>query len=256
MDILSETSLREALGSRPFRFERQVGSTNDLAREWAEQGAQSGSVVVTDEQVTGRGRFGRKWSAPPGTALLMSVILRPRVTPTRLPRMTMVGAVSLSEVLAEIVPGKVSLKWPNDVWLSGRKVAGILPEALWRGETLIAVVLGIGLNIRIDFAGTPLEDRAISLESMQGVHVERAALLSKLLRRIDHWSQRIADPLLVSTWRGQLNTLGQRVTVHTSDSSISGQASGVDDDGALLLRLDDGTIQRVVAGEVTLADYE
>ena len=127
-DTLTDQRLRAALGARPFRYFPQVGSTNDIARQWALDGAPAGSVVLTDEQLTGRGRFGRVWSAPSCTALLMSVIIRPRAA--RIPRLTMLGAVAVAEVLEEIAPGKVTLKWPNDVRLEGRKVAGVLPEAI------------------------------------------------------------------------------------------------------------------------------
>jgi BirA family biotin operon repressor/biotin-[acetyl-CoA-carboxylase] ligase len=253
VDPLDEKRLRRALGSRPFRFEAQVGSTNDIARQWAESGAPTGAVVVTEEQVAGRGRFGRPWSAPPGTGLLMSVILRPRVNQIRLPRMTMVGAVSVAEVVSDLAPGRVALKWPNDALLTGYKVAGVLPEAIWQGDTLIGVILGIGLNIRVDFSDSPLAGKAISVETVTNIPVDRAWLLNMLLQRVDYWTARIADPVLLTTWRGMLSTIGQRVTVQMIEGQISGQASGVDDDGALLLRADDGTIQRVVAGEVTLA---
>ncbi len=252
--LLTESQLRVALGARPFRFEAQTGSTNDVARRWAEDGAQAGSVIVAEEQVTGRGRFGRSWSAPPGTALLLSVILRPRVSHEHLPRLTMVGAVSVADVLADLAPGAVSLKWPNDVLLAGRKVAGILPEALWQGEQLEAVIVGIGLNVRVDFSDTPLADRAISIETITGRPVDRAVLLDRLLRRIDHWSMHVGESLLLEAWRSRLETLGQRVTASGAGGAISGQALGVDEDGALLLQSDDGVIHRVIAGEVTLTD--
>ncbi len=255
--LLNESRLRAALGTRPFRFALQTGSTNDLARQWALDGAPAGSVVVAEEQTAGRGRFGRSWSAPAGSALLASVILRPDAPPGHLPRLTMVGAVSVADVLAELAPGQVSLKWPNDVLLTGRKVAGILPEAIWEGERLSAVVLGIGLNVRVDFTGTPLADRAISVEAVTGVTIDRAALLAALLSRVDHWSARLGDPALSATWRDRLSTLGQRVAASSADGQtgrIVGLALDVDADGALLLQTDDGLTQRIVAGEVTLAD--
>src|SRR5215813_11113124 len=102
--LLSESRLRASLGSRPFRLFPQIESTNDEARRWATEGASSGSVVVAEEQIAGRGRFGRKWSAPPGTALLMSVILRPRIPPEYITRLTMVGAVAVAEVAQALTP--------------------------------------------------------------------------------------------------------------------------------------------------------
>src|SRR5258707_12440534 len=135
-NIFSAASLQVALGARPFRFYPQVGSTNDSARQWALEGAPAGSVVITEEQFAGRGRFGRTWSAPAGTALLMSVIVRPRIPQEQLPRLTMVGAVSVAEALEELLPAQVGLKWPNDVQLQGKKVAGILAEIALQAASL------------------------------------------------------------------------------------------------------------------------
>jgi BirA family transcriptional regulator, biotin operon repressor / biotin---[acetyl-CoA-carboxylase] ligase len=182
------------------------------------------------------------------------VILRPPVSRERLPRLTMVGAVAVADVLAELAPGKVSLKWPNDVLLTDRKVAGILPEAIWQGDRLGAIILGIGLNVCIDFAGTPLADRAISVETVTGETLDRAILLHNLLQRIEHWSMYVGDSTLLSAWRGWLTTLGQNVTAASAAGAISGQAFDVDDNGALLLRTGDGAMHRLVAGEVTLTD--
>ncbi len=244
------------LGARPFHFDPQVGSTNDVAREWALAGAPAGFVALAEEQIAGRGRFGRFWSAPPGTSLLISVILRPRVSHARLPRLTMVGAVAVAETLSDLESGSdisVSIKWPNDVWLNGLKVAGVLPEAIWQGQTMSAVILGIGLNVRVDFKGTPLEGRATSIESAAGLAVDRAQLLAHLLQRIDYWSMRVEDPGLFEAWRSRLITLGRHITAHGEKGDLAGQAVDVDDDGTLILRADDGTIHRIVAGEVTLS---
>ncbi len=184
----------------------------------------------------------------------MSVILRPRLSQECLARLTMVGAVAVADVLAELAPDQVSLKWPNDVLLAGRKVAGVLSEAIWQGDRLEAVILGIGLNVRVDFAGTPLADHAISVEAVTGELIDRAMLLRRLLARIDHWSMHVGDQALITAWRARLETLGQQVTAASPAGSISGQAVDVDEDGALLLRTGDGVVHRVVAGEVTLTD--
>lgn len=255
-ELFSEQSLHRSLAPRPFRFYAQCQSTNDLAQQWALEGAFSGSVVVTEEQVSGRGRFARRWIAPPGTALLFSMVLHPRLSAARLARLTMVGAVAVAECLDELVPGQVAIKWPNDVQLAGRKVAGNLPEGIWQNDQLFGMILGIGLNVRIDFAGTELAKKAVSIESVTGTAVNRAALLNKLLRRIDYWSVRVEDASLFAAWRARLNTLGQHVTATAGDAqasyAISGVASDVDEDGALLLTTDDGRSHRVIAGEVTL----
>lgn len=150
----------------------------------------------------------------------------------------------------------LALKWPNDVLLAGRKVAGILPEAIWQGQSLAAVILGIGLNVRIDFAGTELEDRSTSIEQNTGITVERAMLLLQLLQRIDYWAMRVADAALLDVWRSRLVTLGQWVNAHGAAGTLNGLAVDVDNNGGLVLQSDDGTIHHVVAGEVTLSESE
>lgn len=255
-DLLTDDRLRAALGSRQFRLYPEVGSTNDLAREWASNGAAEGSVVLAEEQHGGRGRFGRAWFAPAGTALLMSVILRPVVDATSLSRVTMLAAVSVAETIESRLSPQahaLGLKWPNDVQVAGKKVCGILPEAAWLGERAEFVVLGIGLNVRIDFAGSPVQDTAISLESLTSQPIDRAELLAALLARIEAWLPQLHAPGLWHAWRNRLVTLGEQVTAHSASGAISGEAVDVDESGALLLRLANSTIRRVVAGEVTLA---
>lgn len=252
MTPFTDERLRDALWPRPFRFYERAGSTNDIAANWAQENAASGSVVIAEEQLTGRGRFERTWVAPPGTALLFSTILRPRLVPERLSRMTMIGAVSLIEILSEFADD-LSLKWPNDVLLKGRKLAGILPEANWQGNQLAFVVLGIGLNIQIDFTGTPLEHTAISLGKAIGRSIDRGKLLADILRRIDYWTPRAADIELWRAWRSRLATLNQNIQVTFPDGqTIMGKASDVDEDGALQLIDREGVLHRLLAGEVTL----
>jgi BirA family biotin operon repressor/biotin-[acetyl-CoA-carboxylase] ligase len=261
-DVLTDEGLRLALGARPFRYLPQVTSTNDIALDWAD--APSGAVVVTEEQTAGRGRFGRAWIAPSGSALLFSVVLRPRIDQSRVSRLTMVGAVAIAETLASLpamVIDLVGLKWPNDVNIAGRKVAGILPELIWEGDELKVAVLGIGLNVRNDFSGTPLEAQATSIERETGATVDRADLLSRVLSRIDYWIGRLDEHSLLGTWRAWLTTIGQQVKVRTlnlggakdaTTEVISGLAEDVDEEGALVLRLDDGTTRLIAAGEVSL----
>jgi BirA family biotin operon repressor/biotin-[acetyl-CoA-carboxylase] ligase len=255
-DLLTDERLRTALGTRTFKLYQEVGSTNDLAREWAAQGAAQGAVIVAEEQNSGRGRFGRAWFAPAGSALLMSVILRPSLSPAALARITMLAAVSVAETIESLLSHQthaVRLKWPNDVHVAGKKVCGILPEAAWMGNAAEFVVLGIGLNVRIDFAGSPVEATAISLEPLAYQPVDRAELLAILLSRIDSWLPKLHAPTLWHAWRNRLSTLGQQITAIGASGSISGEAVDVDEAGALILRQADSTITRVVAGEVTLA---
>ncbi|MEP6989218.1 MAG: biotin--[acetyl-CoA-carboxylase] ligase, partial [Chloroflexota bacterium] len=158
---LNEQELIKRLQPRPVRYFSQIGSTNDVALEWMNSGTAKGSIVVADEQVKGKGRLGRVWQTPPGTALIVSVVLHPQVHD--LAQITMLGALAISDMVKCLGIESVGIKWPNDVMLNGLKVSGILPEAVWECDRLVGVVLGMGINVRIDFSKTELINSAISI---------------------------------------------------------------------------------------------
>ena len=254
--------LGAALGARgfdlPLHFQARTGSTNDDARRLLSAGAPVWTVVVADEQTAGRGRMGRRWVAPPGKAVLMSVVLRPQVEPARLTRLTMLGAVAALRTLERwFAPGAAALKWPNDVLLRGRKVAGVLPEAVFRGGAFAGAVLGIGLNVNSDFSADPaLSARAISMAQAAGASFDRAEVLMELLAHLRALYPSLEDDSLFEAWRGALLTLGRRVTASAGDERLSGVAESVDADGALWLRQDDGARVRLLAADVSLSDAD
>lgn len=261
-DIFTPESLREALGARAFKFFPQVGSTQDIARDWAldeRDPAPAGAVVIAEEQTAGRGRQGRAWFAPPGSSIMVSAVLRPDLPPEHLTRCTMAGGLAVLDVLRPLLGERVALKWPNDVLVGPNKICGVLPEATWIGNTLAAVILGIGLNVRTDFSASEQDLQATSIEAEIGHRVDRHALLRDLLARIDHWAAQVGDAALVETWRANLGTLGKRVNVYTRPSAFpspgfSGVAESVDDDGALVVRLESGERRRVRAADVGLSE--
>lgn len=237
----TEQGVTMALAPHPVRFFESVGSTSDAAREWLEAGAAPGSVVVADAQTQGRGRKGRDWSTPPGVGIAVSAILMPPVTQVQ--RMHILGTLAVCDLLDALDVPDVGVKWPNDVQIRGRKVAGVLPEAIWQGDSLQGVVLGLGLNVRNNFGGTDLEQTATSIESEIERAVDRLRLLSVLLFRLE---MRMDQPdAWMDDWRGRLSTLGQAVTV----GDVSGIAQDVDDDGALLVKRNDEVV-RVTAGDL------
>ena len=257
---LTAAKIRDRLGSRLFKFYEQCASTNDLALELLAQhplveARAAAELICTDEQTKGKGRLGRSWYAPPGTALMLSLIL-PLTNRHELPRMTMLGALAIAEMAESIGAPGVGIKWPNDVQLNGRKLSGVLSEANWlasQGSSqLQGVVVGMGINIRIDFSNTPFADTAVSLEPAVGHSLDRTELLADLLGRIDYWYARRSSDSLFEAWRGRLNMLGQPVEVRQHDGVISGIAESVDADGALYLVDRAGVRQRVIAGDVAL----
>ncbi|HEX2905458.1 MAG TPA: biotin--[acetyl-CoA-carboxylase] ligase [Phototrophicaceae bacterium] len=243
---LTAEAIQQIYPQHPIRFYERVDSTNDLALEWLWQGTAAGSVIVADEQMQGRGRLGRTWHTPPGVALAVSVILRPAAA--QLPQVTMLGALAIYDVLADFGVSQLGIKWPNDVQVNGRKISGILPEAAWSGEQLVGVVLGLGLNVRVNFTGTELAETATSLETVLGQSVSRLDVLARLLANINDWAAALGEAWLFETWKSRLTTLGQPVTV----GEIQGLAEQVNAEGALLVRDASDVVHRVLAGDVAL----
>jgi BirA family transcriptional regulator, biotin operon repressor / biotin---[acetyl-CoA-carboxylase] ligase len=243
---------------RAWRHFADIGSTNDEAAAWArgEAPAPSGAVVVADAQSKGRGRLGRRWHSPPRESLYFSVVLRPPLPPHRVPPLTLAAGVAVAETLVafEVTP---ALKWPNDVLLDGKKVAGILTEMSADLDHVHHVVVGIGVNLNTrDF---PDDIAAIAtslaLARSDGGAVSRADFVALLCARLENWVNHfVADGAapVVAAWKQHARFFGKRVQVTAGRDRIEGVAEDLEDDGALRLRLDDGRAYRVVAGEVAL----
>jgi len=261
VERLTEERLRPVLGDRPFRFYPQIGSTNDVAREWAESGGPHGAIVITEEQTAGRGRFAHRWQAPPETGLLFSLIVSlDKIRAEMLNILPLTIGVAVAEALEKFGVPEVKLKWPNDVLINGRKVAGILSEAIWNGQTPVLAIVGIGLNVRVDFSGTELAEHAISLEPASGRPVDRAELLASLLDKIEQWFNNSSPILATYDAYGRRNTLrgGRRVTIRFNENDteklpITGEALNIDLQGRLIVTQDDGEPLLIHAGEVTLS---
>lgn len=248
--MLTAERIEGAFPDRPVRFYEQVESTNSLAMEWLHRGAAQGALVTANEQVKGRGRKGRPWQTPPGTALAVSMILQPPASV--LWQMSMLGAVAIVDVCDQLGVAEVGIKWPNDVQIAGKKVSGVLPEALWDGDRLAGVVLGMGLNVRVDFRQTALEDHAVSLETVLNRSIDRLDLLVNLITAVDDWSGHLLDGQLYRYWCQRLTTLGQVVYFQHESVPVQGVAEAVDATGALLVRTKQGALHQLVAGDLAL----
>ncbi len=235
-----------------------TGSTNDVAKRLAAQGASEGTVVVADEQTAGRGRLGRRWLAPRGACLLCSILLRPQLPPTRANRLTMLCSLAASDAVEKVAGLPVALKWPNDLITQSptwKKLAGVLTETGIVGEQLEFVVVGIGINVNVPPETLPtLDPRATSILAETGKEADRVALLATLLAGVEARYERLRtgeNPC--AEWVVRLATLGQRVEATTSAGTLAGVAESVNEDGALLLRTPDGKLHRLLAGDVTLS---
>jgi BirA family biotin operon repressor/biotin-[acetyl-CoA-carboxylase] ligase len=255
---MNELQLEQYLSSLPmstFRYYDTIGSTNEEALAWASQGAPDLSLIVADEQTRGRGRLDRTWFTPPHSALAMSLILRPTTIEHAHPaRTTGLLALSLAESLLKLglVP---QIKWPNDVLLSGRKVAGILVESSWLGDELDALVLGMGVNV-LDASVPPPDQLAFPATSIQtelGYAMERLELLRDILLKVMDWRPNIGTDAFLKSWEGSLAYRGQQVQVQSeSHETIIGEVLGLDTEGGLCLQDEHGKSVTVQFGEVHL----
>lgn len=234
-----------------IQWVEETGSTNADLLASARGGAEANTVLAADYQSAGRGRRGRTWDAAPGSSLLFSVLIRPQIDVERAHLVTTalaLGAVEACDSLAGVRPG---LKWPNDLVVGDRKLAGVLAESVVAGERLEAVVVGMGLNARSGAAPSETAGSAVALEDVCGSVIDRRELLAEILTGFAHWMERIegagGQAELMASARHESATLGCQVTVELGDGTVlEGLAEDLDDRGALLL--EGGT--RVVVGDV------
>ena len=247
------TGLDAGVFGKNVVFRRQVGSTNDIARQLAEEHAPEGTIVIAEEQTAGRGRMGRTWESPPGVSLMQSILFRPNIETGLANRLVMAVGLAAAEACEAVADVRIDVKWPNDLQIGGMKVAGILPESALVGDRLAWVVVGIGINVNQEFAADhPLAGTATSLRMAAGREIDRLALLRETLVRLAVWYGRIGDDALHGAWAARCVTLGRRVRVQVGDRVIEGLAEGLDPAGALWVQGDEGQRRRVSAGEATI----
>jgi BirA family biotin operon repressor/biotin-[acetyl-CoA-carboxylase] ligase len=249
----------------PIKYFDRIGSTNDEAALWAGQGAPHLALVVADEQTAGRGRFSRRWFTPPGAALAFSLVLRPEAQGSLPPFHTSsfsflapLGALAISLAVQEAYGLPSQIKWPNDVLVGGRKVAGILAEADWQGDQWGSAILGIGVNVSA--ASVPSAEALIypatCLETELQRELERVELLRAILDQILAWLPRLDQPEFLQAWQGRLAFQGQWVQVLSGGPEAQavqvGQVLGIDREGCLRLRDQEGQVITLRAGELRL----
>jgi len=237
-----------------YRYD-SVTSTNDVARELAEAGAEEGTTVVAAEQTAGRGRYARRWHSPRGEGLYHSIVLRPAVPPSRAPLLGLVAAVALAETLREEYGVLADIKWPNDVMLRGRKIAGILMELETEEDRVKYAILGVGVNLNQGSFPEEIADVATSLRRETGLTYDVERFRSRFFARLQQWYE---------TWQaeGEARVLeryeqlssyvrGQWVNVLCGERRVRGRSCGLTPMGALLVETEDGRREAILTGEVT-----
>lgn len=264
-DRLYPEEIRDGLATRYIGrqvfYSPSISSTNDLAKELARNGAGEGSLVVAEEQTGGKGRLGRGWASPRYKGIWFSLILYPQVNPPEAAQITMLAAVALASAVREVTEVEAGIKWPNDLLAGGKKICGILTELSAEMERINHLVVGAGINANQDAGDFPAEFReaATSLKLESGRPVSRVRLLQVALGEFESWyTAWLAGGFapVLAKWKEMSVTLNRPVRVNTMTNSWEGWAEDVDEDGALLLRLPGGKIQRFVSGEVSLRVVE
>jgi BirA family biotin operon repressor/biotin-[acetyl-CoA-carboxylase] ligase len=253
---LSVATIKTGLATRfigqKIQYYQRLTSTMGAARRGAKRGALNGTVVLAGEQTRGRGRLKRTWFSPAGNVAL-SLILYPDAP--GLPYLIMIASLAAAFAIESVTGLKTQIKWPNDVLIRGKKVAGILIENEVKGDKVTYAIIGIGINVALRPADiNEIYAIATSLEEERGEKVSREELIKNLLTEFERLYLKLPDgESIYKLWRDRLVTLGKKVTVRWGEETPEGIAESVDESGALWLRRADGTLTKVVAGDVTYA---
>jgi len=228
-------------------------STMEVAKREARQGAAEGTAIIADEQTAGRGRMKRVWLSPKGS-IALSVILHPDVA--YLSSLVMLASLAVAHSIEAVTGLKAQVKWPNDVLINGKKVCGILIESEMRRNIVDYAIIGIGVNVNLKLSDFPeIQPIATSLSDELGRDVSRLELIRRLLVEIERLYLSLpAGGAIYEEWRDRLVTLGRKVSVTWGRTKYEGIAESVARDGSLLLRHSDGSLTKIVAGDVTLRE--
>lgn len=261
-DLLLADDLASRLGDecvigREIHVFKETASTNDVVEKLARDGAKEGVVVFAESQTKGRGRLGRKWHSPAGQGLYFSVLLRPKLRPIEATQLTVVAATALVRAIEATTTVRPVIKWPNDLLVDGRKIAGVLTELSAELDTIKHLILGIGLDVNQTAGDFPPEIRSLatSLRIAGGDALSRPELATRVLRELDADYARIRRgkfDAVADEWESRCTTIGRNVAVRIGERVVRGCAESLDDDGALLLRTQHGRLERIIGGDVTV----
>jgi len=262
-DPITADEIREGLctkvfGKKNIVYLKETDSTNTRAKELAAQGAPEGTLIIAEKQTKGRGRRGRSWFSPPGGGIYFSLILRPAISPTETPRITLMTAVVLAETLISLMKLKLRIKWPNDILVNGKKLAGILTEISTEMDAVNYIVVGLGMNVNTRFENFPSEIKknATSILIETGEQFPRVRLIQHYLKLYeqyyDMFKKNNFEPIM-KRWKELADIIGKQIKVDVVGKTHIGKVIDVDNDGVLILKDDQGRLQRIFSGDVTLA---
>jgi BirA family transcriptional regulator, biotin operon repressor / biotin---[acetyl-CoA-carboxylase] ligase len=237
--------------------EESVESTQKIAHVLAYEGAPEGTVIIAEEQLSGRGRMDRKWHSPKYTGIWMSMILRPNIPLPKAPQLTLLTAVAIVQGIEDITGVLPEIKWPNDILINGKKVTGILTELEAEADRINSVIIGIGMNVNQTKEDFPVEirDIATSLLLEKGEKVSRADLIKSIFTNLEKlyllYLEEGFFPIKL-LWESYAISIGRKITARTLTHSIVGKAQGITDDGVLIIEDEQGKIHHVYSADIEL----
>ncbi|MCX6353324.1 MAG: biotin--[acetyl-CoA-carboxylase] ligase [Candidatus Aureabacteria bacterium] len=256
LPALVSHDLKTRLMGRSIMYFEETTSTSDEADRLARKGERAGSVVIAEKQTSGRGRMGRVWESPVGKGVYLSIILRPALPPARISFITLSSAIAARNAIQQCAGLRAFLKWPNDLLISGKKACGILTEIKTEADRIDYAIVGVGMNVNqtlFQLQGLP---EATSLRVETGVAVSRLEIAKAFLEAFDHTYTILMEggyKEIIDLWLGASETIGRRIIVRSlSGEKSEGVATGLDEDGCLLLRLDTGMTKRITGGDVRI----
>lgn len=261
-DLLLPNEIRQGLdtrvlGKREIIYFRETDSTNTRAKALADNGAPEGTLVVSEMQKEGRGRKGRGWFSPSGEGIYASLILIPSIAPRDAPQITLLTAVAGAETLISLTQLKVSIKWPNDILVNGKKIAGILTEMRAQMGVIDYVVVGLGLNVSTRRFPHDIRGRATSLLIETGEHFSRAGIIREYLRWYEEYYELLKgvgfEPVL-ERWKELADIIGRQIMISVNSQKYVASVQGIDKDGALILEDTKGELHRISSGDVTMVN--
>ena len=246
----------EVFGMGEIIHLRETDSTNARAKESAIQGAPEGTLIVSESQTEGRGRKGRVWFSPSEAGIYASLILRPNIPPSEAPRITFLTAVSAAEALLALTSLEVTIKWPNDILVKGKKIAGILTEISAEMDAIDYVVVGLGMNVNNPHLPDDIKEKATSVFIETGKRFHKVKIVREYLRQQEKYYRILREcgfePIL-RRWKELTNTIGKRVVVEMIDKRYTGVVRDVDKEGVLILQDEKGEFHRILSGDVIFA---
>lgn len=243
------------IGRKDVVILKQTESTNLYAKLLASQGAPDGTIVIADRQTMGKGRLGRVWCSPPHGGIYLSMILRPGISPDKAPRITLMTAVSLAESLLALAPIPLRIKWPNDIMVKDRKLAGILTEIAFEMDRIEYVIVGVGINVNSAKEDFDEDSRGIATSVVMetGHHLDRNRLVSAFLNQFEKdyllFCKEEFAPIL-GRWKQLANVIGKKITVDALGTIREGHVVDIDNNGILILKDAQGTLHSLFSGDV------